>query len=142
MEIEDELLNEGCSQSSLSGIQIDDSLEDRLRVHGISKRNVRSMIYEVFSNENVLKLLNSKDSELELNLPDIRRTRSKKSRIENDSSGQQSCEGMAEDFANSSRPERSDDALACFLNSESMIPVDEESQLDCDLQSFRGGIEF
>lgn len=59
---------------------IDDNLEDRLKDHGISRRNVRSIIHELFSNESVLKLLGTAEEKPEIDFPDAPVTRSKRPR--------------------------------------------------------------
>ncbi|XP_039264999.2 GON-4-like protein [Styela clava] len=66
----------------LCAIEVDDGLEGRLKDRGISRRNVRSIIHELFTNESVLKLLETEDAEPELDFTDAPVTRSKRPRTE------------------------------------------------------------
>lgn len=70
--------SEDFSEIPLSCLEVDDSLEGRLQAHGLSRRNVKSMIHSIFTDKNVQKLLEASEERLKLDIPLAVVTRSKK----------------------------------------------------------------
>lgn len=72
------MVNREIMEDSLPYLKVDDSLENRLKVHGFNRRNVKSIIRSIFSDQNVLTLLDGINDEQELDFPEAPVTRSKR----------------------------------------------------------------